>query len=81
MFLLYIKDLSSVYEYCYSALFADDTNVFISGENINVPCNKLDKELECIRERLCYNKLSLNFSKTQYIIFTSRNKTVHDINV
>ena len=79
LFLLYINDLSSVSEYCYSVLFADDTNVFISGENINVLCNKLNEELECIRKWLCCNKLSLNVSKTHYIIFTPRNKTVHDI--
>ena len=40
-FLLYI--LSSVSEY--SVLFADDTNAFISGENINVLCIKLNEEL------------------------------------
>ena len=45
LFLLYTNDLSSVSEYCYSVLFADDTNVFISGENINVLCNKLNEEL------------------------------------
>ena len=73
-FLLYINDLSSVSEYCCSVLFADDTNVFIPGENINVLCNKLNVELECIREWLCCNKLSLNFSKTHYMILTPRTK-------
>ena len=81
LFLLYINDLSSVSEYCYSVLFADYTNVFISGENINVLCNKLNEELECIFEWLCCNKLSLNVSKTHYMIFTPRNITVHDIDV
>ena len=81
LFLLYINDLASVSEYWYSVLFADDTNVFISGEDINVLCNKLNEELECIREWLCCNKLSPNVSKTHYMIFTPRNKTVHDIGV
>ena len=81
LFLQYINDLSSASEYCYSVLFADDTNVFISGENINVLCNKLNEEPECIREWLRCNKLSPNVSKTHYMIFTPRNKTVHDIDV
>ena len=81
LFLLYINDLSSVSEYCYSVLFADDTNVFISGENIDVLCSRLNEELESIREWLCCNKLSLNVSKTHYMIFTPRNKIVHDIDV
>ena len=81
LFLLYINNLSSVSEYCYSVLFADDTNVLISGENIDVLCSRLNEELESIREWLCCNKLSLNFSKTHYMIFTPRNKIVHDIDV
>ena len=81
MFLVYINDLSSVSEYCYSVLFADDTNVFISGENIDVLCNRLNEEVEGIREWLGCNKLSLNVSKTHYMIFTPRNKFVHDIDV
>ena len=76
LFLLYINDLSSVSEYCYSVLFADDTNV-----NIDVLCSRLNEELESIREWLCCNKLSLNVSKTHYGIFTPRNKIVHDIDV
>ena len=81
LFLLYINDLSSVSEYCYSVLFADDTNVFISGENVNVLCSRLNDELEGIREWLCCNKLSLNVSKTHYMSFTPRNKIVPDIDV
>ena len=81
LFLLYINDLSSVSEYCYSVLFADDTNVFISGENVNVLCSTLNEELEGIREWLCCNKLSLNVSKTHYMLFTPWNKIASHIDV
>ena len=81
LFLLYINDLSSVSEYCCSVLFADDANVFMSRENIDVLCSRFNEELESIREWLCCNKLSLNVSKTHYMIFTPRNKIVHDIGV
>ena len=70
LFLLYINDLSLVTEYCFSILFADDTNVFISGKDLEVLCNRLNGELESICEWLCSNKLSLNVSKTYYMVFT-----------
>ena len=70
--------MTSVSEYCYSVLFADDTNVLISGENINVLCNRLNEELEGPRE---WWMLSLNVRKTHYMIFTPRNKFVHDIDI
>ena len=55
LFLLYINDLSTVSECCYSILCVDGRNVFISGENIDVLCNRLNEELEGIREWLCCN--------------------------
>ena len=36
LFLIYINDLSSVSNYCFSILFADDTNVFITGKEIEI---------------------------------------------
>ena len=59
LFLIYINDLSSVSNYCFSILFADDTNVFITGKEIEIVCDRLKK----IREWLCCNKLSLNVLK------------------
>ena len=35
LFLLYINDLTNVSEYCFSVLFADDTNMFITGKDMN----------------------------------------------
>ena len=40
-FLLYINDLASVSEFCFSVLFADDTNMFITGKDMNVLCRQL----------------------------------------
>ena len=52
---------------CLSILFADDSNVFISGKNVEVICEKLNNDMENIRQWLCCNKLLLNVSKTHYI--------------
>ena len=81
LFLLYINDLSSVSKSCFSVLFADDTNVFIKGKNLQELCNRLNDELNNIQNWLSCNKLSLNVLKTHYIIFTPRNKIVDSIDI
>ena len=56
LFLLYINDLASVSEACFSILFADDSNMFISGKDVEVMSEKLNSDMENIRQWLCCNK-------------------------
>ena len=42
LFLLYINDLANVSYHCYSILFADDTNMFNTGKDIDVLCNQIN---------------------------------------
>ena len=79
LFLLYINDLTSVSEYCFSVLFADDTNMFITGKDMDTLCHQLNEYLRNVQEWLQCNKLSLNVLKTHYMIFTPRNKLIDDI--
>ena len=81
LFLIYINDLAMVSDAFLSVLFADDTNLFISGHDIETLCNRINEDLEKIQEWLCANKLSLNVMKTHYMVFTSRNKSVSDIDI
>ena len=81
LFLLYINDLASVSEACFSILFADNSNMFISGKDVEVMSEKLNSDMENIRQWLCCNKLSLNVSKTHYMVFTPKSKHVNDLNV
>ena len=81
LFLIYINDLSTVSEACLPILFADDTNIFITGRNIDVMCQQLNDDLGKIQEWLCSNKLSLNVLKTHYMIFTPRNQAAHDVSI
>ena len=63
---MYINDLCQVSEFCLPLLFADDTNLFITGNDTAEMCAKLNDDLKRISEWLCCNKLSLNVSKTHY---------------
>ena len=53
-------------------LFADDTNVFLSGRNANQLIRIMNGELLNIVDWLDSNKLSLNVSKTHFILFRSQ---------
>ena len=81
LFLLYINDLSTVWVSCFSILFADDTNMFITGKDIQDMCHRLNEDLVKMQEWLCCNKLSLNVLKIHYMLFTPRNKIVNDVNI
>ena len=74
LFLLYVNDIVNVSASLMPILFADDTNVFISGHNIHEMCTLLNTELQKIVLWLNSNKLSLNVSKTHYMLFSPHKK-------
>ena len=81
LFLIYINDLSAVSKACMSILFADDTNMFFTGRDLQTMTKVINEELINVQEWLHCNKLSFNVLKTHYIIFTSRNKCVNDVDI
>ena len=72
LFLLYINDLANVSHKLFLLLFADDSNIFISGHEINEIIDIMNLELNKIVTWLNINKLSLNIEKTQYMLFSSK---------
>ena len=68
LFIIYINDIQNFGE-SKKLLYADDTNLFIPGKNINELIVKMNKELSELSEWLIANKLSLNASKTHYVLF------------
>ena len=53
-------------------LFADDTNILYSDANAKNLNNVVNTELDKLNTWFIINKLSLNVSKTNYIIFGNR---------
>ena len=72
LFLLYINDLAHVSTKLFSLLFADDSNLFISGNDINEMINTMNNEMIKIMKWLHVNRLSLNLKKTHFIIFRKK---------
>ena len=61
-------------------LFADDTNIFLSGDDAKEISNTLSIELDKLNSWFAVHKLSLNVSKTNYMIFGNK-KIDKDMNI
>ena len=78
-FKIYIKDFASVSSKLYYVPFADDTHVFISGNNLRKLFNTLHIELDKLYSWLQSNKLTLNLLKTHYMVFHRAKHTNMDV--
>ena len=81
LFLIYINDLPN----CSSALtfriFADDTNVFASARDLKVLEKIVNSELKKVKIWCDVNRLSINFSKTNFMIIKSQKKKDDQVNI
>ena len=69
LFLIYINDLSLVSKFLSPIMFADDTNLFYSHNNIKILFKNANDELEKISQWFKANKFSLNEGKTKFTLF------------
>ena len=74
LFLLYINDLPNISDKLKFYLFADDTNIYYESKSLKSLEKTVNKELEKLHDWLCLNRLSLNISKTNFVIFHAINK-------
>ena len=80
-FILYINDIYLTSPQLFFVLFADDTNVLLTGKNLQNLQQIAIQELKHIEQWLVVNRLSLNIAKTKVIIFSSPNKPCNRGNV
>ena len=78
LFLLYINDLPNISKSLNFYLFADDTNIYYESDSLVKLESKINKELSKLQLWLNVNRLSLNISKTNYVIFHPFNKPSKD---
>lgn len=69
LFITYINDLAGIHNSPDLVMYADDTNLFFSSCSLPALQNMVNAYLINLRDWLLRNKLSLNISKTKYIIF------------
>ena len=79
LFLIYINDISNCSNLAKFVLFADDTNIFVTGTSKVDAYTKANALLESIYYYMVANKLHVNTKKCCYIYFkpkTSSKKTI-----
>ena len=87
LFLIYINDISHSSKILNFTVYADDTTLsgtlrLISNNfpNVNVS-SAVNKELNNVNEWLKLNRLSLNISKTKYIIFHTPQRKIEELDL
>ena len=64
-----MDDICNVSELLYTIMYADDTSVIMSGNDLENLIQSVNSELCLLNTWLKANKLSLNVNKTYYLIF------------
>ena len=81
LFLLYINDLPKVSNKLSFYLFADDTNIFFESVNLGTLQKTVNHELKKLVMWLNANRLALNVSKTNFVIFSAVNKPLKTVTI
>ena len=76
LFLIYVNDLQFASKKFHKIIYADDTNLFLSAENIDELCVTCNEKLKQISNWFLCNKLKLNVDKTSCMLFKPRNKYI-----
>ena len=79
LFLLYINDLHHCIRTSETYHFADDTHLLNLAETVWSLCGRVNSDLRVLVSWLNANKISLNASKTEYIIFRSNRRPLDTI--
>ena len=77
LFLIYINDLVYAVQHSKVHHFADDTNILCTSKSLKDINKKVNHDLKNIVEWVRAYKISLNFSKTELILFRSKNKLIN----
>ena len=57
--------------------FADDTNLLYINKSLKNIGSRINSDLRGLTDWLNANRISLNISKTEFILFRNRNKTIN----
>ena len=71
LFLIYINDLPNISSKLTFYLFADETNIYYESKDLKELEKTVNQELKLLSMWLNINRLALNVSKTNFVIFRS----------
>ena len=76
LFLLYINDITNIFTNFNTILFADDSTLYITGENPTELIHKANTDLQNFHKWCLSNRLTVNLNKTFYMLFTNKPPSV-----
>ena len=71
LFLLYINDITNASNLGHFILFADDTNIFVTGKSEVEVYSHANQVLRAVYDYMVSNLLHINISKSVYMLFNS----------
>ena len=81
LFLVYINDLGHIFKNFKPVIFADDTNLISTGQSLTHLEQQIKHDIPLLINWLHTNRLSLNLTKTHFMIFGTKNKFPHPITI
>ena len=77
LFLPCINDLPQCLNFSNPQMYADHTSITYAGKDLNEIDDYLNKDLKSVETCLSSNKPTLNLTKTEFLIITSRQRRVY----
>ena len=72
LFLLYINDIACIMRNCKVSLYADDTVLYVSNQNVDDAAKLIQEDLNNLAVWCNRNKLTVNSKKTKYCVYGLR---------
>ena len=76
-----MNDLPNISDKLKFFLFADDTNIYYEDKKLDVLEKTINFELRKLTLWLNINRLALNITKTNFVIFSAKNKPLRNITI
>ena len=81
LFLIYINDISQHVLNGACNLYADDVVIYVHGTNVEEVNSKLQQCIDTVNDWYLKNKLTINTSKSNVMVISSRPKTDHKLSL
>lgn len=78
LFLIYINNVHQIGLKGDISLYADDTSLFYSGHSTESIIPDIQRDLNLLNDWFKLNLLTINTSKTNYVIFAAKNKIINN---
>ena len=80
LYIMYVNDLPNFTNEPNVIMYADDTTVYVTGDNLKYVETRMNEQLNLLNNWFLCNRLSLNVGKTNYVIFRKKKEAKIQLN-